>query len=212
MKSLSIFLFLLTSCSYYNQEVSVSVGGLSPGVLSISTIGSSETVIITDQKICQFTISKGEVYFVELQPLFYTLNSRFSYGAIVSSEDTDVTISSKLGVLSQVGTWIYNEGYSIEIENIYELKEKLNSVIDPWIYNVLDIKYYLLGDITIGSISKKRKYVIPELDLYKDWEPENSLFYTWYESVQCFYNSTNNQFYRVEIYEDGSFCGFDEVK
>lgn len=209
MKNYYILILLFTGCSFYNPEVTVTVKGLSPGSVTISSPSSYFNQSIHSEKSIEVNILKGETYSLEFKPIFYNQTCRFTSGAIISSNDLNVTVSPYLGILAKISSLIHREGYSIKSEYLYDLQNKLLSGSDPWIYNEDDIKFYLLGQISLGSISKKKKYDIPELDQYLTWEPENPLFDEWYKSVQSFYK--NNRRFRVEIYDNGSYCGFEEV-
>ena len=91
---------------------------------------------------------------------------------------------------------------------VNNLTSKLNESDDPWRYDVFDIKKYLMDHISLGSLSLKKSYQIKNLEFLNSWESENPFFYTWYESIQVFYDKKFNKLFKVEVYANGSYCYF----
>lgn len=212
MKVFFIVILLITclfSCELYSDSITVRVGGLSKGKVVLSGLDRYDEIIVCKEQVLDIKFCKGEVLYLTFFPIKNKILSRYPLGAIVDSNQDYITISPHLGPLTTLCNNLNKWKTEPDVIRVYLLKEKFLECDDPWIYYSEDINLYLLDKISIGSISKFKKLELNELSYLFAWIPENILFNSWYQSVQLFYNPINGDTFRLEIHEDGSYCGFE---
>ncbi len=210
------FLFIIEllfclSCNLYLDSRDIKIGGLSKGKIVLSSINSYYEFLVEDTTEVEISCNKGEIYFVSFYPEINNNITRYPLGTIINLDQEFVTPSPHLGHLTKICNMINRESTTPNLINLYKLRDLFIDSEDPWIYSSEDISLFLLDKIGFGSITTLRKYNLPELNYLYTWNSENSLFCYWYPSIQFFYNFNSDYTYRLEINEDGSYYGFEEV-
>lgn len=212
MKYIFLLLTVLSSCSFYVENREIIVAGVNNGTIVITSSDYYEKISRSDDSDLILYLSKGDTYYISFYPDFYGKESRFPYGAIIDLTKDFITVSPHLGILTEQCNNINISGNEIDFEVLSYLSEKFLQCEDPWIFIQDDIRLALLGEIGRGSISKWSLFDLSELDEYYNWFSENRLFNYWYPSIQSFYKQSENCFYRLQIFEDRSYIGFEETK
>lgn len=211
MKCFFILLPLFIGCSFYDNRVPVTVSGLGAGRLIFSSENYYEEVLIDGVDQYTYDFYKGEYYAVNFYPLYNRGYSRYPLGAFVGLNADFVTVSPHLGILTESVAILYKQSFSVVEDDILALKKKIYQEDDPWIFDKDDILLYLTNSISLSSVSKKPRLKLSGLNFFYKFYPENSLFYSWYQSIQCFYDPVSLSYYRVEVYADGTFTWFQEL-
>lgn len=214
MKLFFLLIFVLlfiNSCEIYMNNRDIKIGGLTDGYVVISSSNFYNEFIIEDVNELDFNFPKGEIIFVTYYPLINNRFSRYPLGAVIDLKKEYVTLSPHLGLLTKNCNNLNKLQVEFYKKNLYELVDLFLESDNPWIYSPYDINLFLLDKIRSSSITKYHKLDIPELNYLYGWDSENPLFYYWYPSIQFFYNKSSDIIYRVEIKEDGSYSGFEEV-
>lgn len=208
---LIIELLFCLSCDIYFDYREIKIGGLANGKIILTSLSSYYEFLVVDFTEVDIRCIKGETYFVSFYPEVNNTLTRYPFGAIIDLDQDYVTLSPHLGHLTKICNKINRENAKPILINLFTLRDFFVESEDPWIYSTDDIALFLLDKISIGSITTLRKYNIPELNYLYNWKSENCLFHYWYPSIQSFHNISTGNTYRLEINEDGSYYGFEEV-
>lgn len=212
MKSILFFVFIfLFSCNFYMDSKFQTISGTDTGLIVITSSVSWREIFVTGKSSITFSMKKGEIYYVTYYSELNGRKSRYPLGAILDFERDVITLSPHIGLLTEECNKFNLAGKKINFNNVHDLEDLLLKCEDPWIYNREDIRLCLNDEIGVSSVSELKIVLIPELDLYYTWIPENKLFSRWYPSIQSFCDISGNRCFRVEIYNDGSFYGFEEI-
>lgn len=202
---------ILAGCGLYSDKREIRVKNLGVGRVVISSSMEYIEIESPDSRDLVVDIQKGYLYSISFFPKKMDNYSRFPSGSLLYGESKTVCLSKSLGPLSLVYNNFHKNGYSFDNVCVERIIELLLKEEDPWIFYGSDIIQYVQGKIPLNLIRKKRVFDIPELELYKDWEPENPLFMFWYESLQKFYDPYSERVLRLEIHSNGDFTSFIEV-
>lgn len=207
----SIISIVLNSCNIYSETKIITVSGLSKGKVVLSSRDTYKEFLVNKQSTLNISCNKGETSFVTFYPEFAYSYSRYPYGAIIDLEEDFLTVSPHLGLVTMLCNHFNLHKISINPERIQLLRDRILQCDDPWIYNPNDVMLFLQGVISLGAVSKRKEFLIPELNYLYHWCPENHLLNSWYVSIHSFYNRNNGNVLRLEIYDDGSYCCFEEL-
>lgn len=206
MKSLSSFILLFVSCSYYSPYYNITIGGLGDGELIVSNSKNVVRYTLTNGDEQHFEMYKGEVYSLSFYPNFYSELSRFPLGGVVSTPQSYMTLSPHIGPVSEVINTLHSYHIDVEEDITVELMEKFNFQSDVWRYSRADIVSVLTESLELYMLRPKPTLTIEELDEYRGMECDNRLFRDWYTGVFTFYNKYRKERIIVEIYDNGEFC------
>ncbi|MBN2617143.1 MAG: hypothetical protein JXR64_02385 [Spirochaetales bacterium] len=208
MKYILLFLPLVISCDAYNFNKEYKICGIVPGKIVISSNNYYKEFETDNYSNLILDLPKGEIYTISLYSYFFNELTRYPKGIVTNDIDYTYTFSLHLGCITSAINHLHSLDGSIEQDKIEDLKEMFNSCDDPWQYNYSEIYFYLTEDVSISNISLKKSFSIPSLEFLYSFEPENSLFYYWYPSIQNFYDLSSNKKIRLEIKDDGEFLIF----
>lgn len=198
---------LMSSCSFYFESCNVILKGAGVGRIEISSINYfKEMKVSTDVVVLE--VEKGMKYSILFFPDFYSFESRYPLGAYILPGDSSAILKPELGPIVMASSMLNRAGYTLNEGKLMKLLEVIDDGKDSWIFYQEDIVLFLKGVLSLSSIGRKRVISIPELADYSDWIPENRLFKHWYPSIQSFRNPVNNQFLRVEIFDNGNYNYF----
>lgn len=213
MKALFIStVILLSSCSFYLDESTVTISNISKGVLVVTSSYNSFEMNLADLSELDITLEKGVVYYVTFYPILKSNISRFPLGGVITPGEKKLELKAELGPLTRACNILNLSSHFINHENVLDFKQVLEDGGDPWIYDIEDILFYLKDLISIHGIKRKRTFIIPDLDRYRSWIPENLLFSCWYSSIQNFYDPETESILRVEIDNSGEYNSFIVIK
>ncbi len=204
----NIFFFL--ACNIYFDNITVTLSGLNRGVLILTSKDSSVTRFISEETNLEIEVRKGETLSATFYPYIGPYLSRYPYGAIIDGKTRTITLSPHNGIITKSMDNILKTGQTIDLLRVNLLIDFVKTMDNPWRIDFMDLENYLTGKISFNSIDLKKNLVIPDLDKYFNWVCEDVLFTNWYSSVFLFYNIKERCFYRIQVFEDGTYNGFYE--
>lgn len=206
MKFIYILTFF-TSCSFYSETYLANIPIVANGkvIISSNSVYREISVFSDDIKI---QLNKYEIIYISYYSYFGDSLTRFPVGCILKEGEKNIFFNANLGILTKCVNDIHALKGIVDNYNIEAIEELFLQVWDPWIYNQNDIKQYLLGNISINSVTSSRIFEIPALNYLYSWNYENPCFLKWYPSIQTFINEENEIVYRLEILNNGTYNGF----